>query len=159
MQRLGKDIQKELTGLCSKKNKSVFRDVSPEKISSFSWDKLITDLEKRAPTFHTLLHGCAEVKRRERKITTKKLKRPNKVVVGVCASLILQHKNHNMNVLQRIVSLILHRGHAAKQVTKMYFIFVFCMTLFVHLKFRYTDGFESYAFVYLIKLPTVCWIS
>ena len=37
-------------------------------------------------------------------------------VVGVCASVLLRHKNQRMNLLQHILSLILHRGHAGKQV-------------------------------------------
>ena len=37
-------------------------------------------------------------------------------VVGVCAAIMLRNQNVHMNLLQRIVSLILHNGHASKQV-------------------------------------------
>ena len=38
------------------------------------------------------------------------------MVGGLCASVLLWHKNQRMNLLQHILSLILHRGHAEKQV-------------------------------------------
>ena len=36
----------------------------------------------------------------------------NDATMGVCAAILLRHKNQHMNALQHIVSLILHRGHA-----------------------------------------------
>ena len=37
-------------------------------------------------------------------------------VLGICAALLLRHRNHHLNLVQRIMSLILHCGHAGKQV-------------------------------------------
>lgn len=113
---LGKDIQKEITGLCSKKSRSIFRRTSAEDLKTFNWDRLVADLEKTAPTFHSFLSSCTEVKRRNRKVKTRSSRPSNVAVLGICASILLRHKNHNLNLIQKIVSLILHRGHAAKQV-------------------------------------------
>ncbi len=118
---LGKDIQHELTGLCKKSFASVFRGRSAEVLQEFSWDQVVEELKNRAPTLHTFLNGCVDVKRRERPSKkarrAKKAYRPsNSAVLGVCASILLRHKNQQMNVLQCLVSLILHRGHAGKQV-------------------------------------------
>ena len=40
----------------------------------------------------------------------------NSAILGVCAALLLRHRNHNLNAVQRIISIILHGGHAAKWV-------------------------------------------
>ena len=137
MQRLGRDIQSKLTGLCSKKRPSIFRDASARNLATFSWDRLVSDLEERAPTFHNLLYMCTDIKRRKRQPTKKKHKKPNRprneAIVGVCASLLLRHKNHNMNLMQRIVSLILHRGHAAKQVHMYYFCHLLLLTHYYYI--------------------------
>ena len=39
-----------------------------------------------------------------------------KTVVGVCAAIILKHRQPKMNLLQKIISLILYAGHASKKV-------------------------------------------
>ena len=91
--------------------------VSSASLHSFSWEKLVDELRSKAPTLHSLLSACAEVKRRERGTKGKKIYRTSpSAVVGVCASILLRNRNQSMNVLQYIVSLILHRGHAGKQV-------------------------------------------
>jgi len=40
----------------------------------------------------------------------------NSAILGDCAALLLRHRNHNLNAVQRIISIILYGGHAAKQV-------------------------------------------
>ena len=40
----------------------------------------------------------------------------NSVVLGICAAIILRHCNTSMNLVQQIISIVLHCGHAAKQV-------------------------------------------
>lgn len=115
---LAATIQKELTQMCARKNKSVLRDTTPKSVKSFSWKTLLCELGTHAPIFTQVLRGIMQVKRRIR--TTKprkKSSRPSEeAVVGVCAAIMLRHRNVHMNLLQRIVSLILHNGHASKQV-------------------------------------------
>ena len=86
-----------------------------DKLANFSWDDLASELKNRAPVLHTFLTTCVDVKRR-RKTSKTTYRTSNAAVLGVCASILLRHKNQHMNVLQHIVSLILHRGHAGKQV-------------------------------------------
>lgn len=88
-----------------------------EELEKFKWDDVVNELKVRAPTLHAILHMCVDVKRRKR--TAKRSYRSSNVaVMGVCASVVLRHKNQHMNVLQHIISLLLHRGHAGKQVNK-----------------------------------------
>ena len=44
--------------MCSKKQIALFRASSAETLSTFSWEGVVEELEKRAPTLHTLLKKC-----------------------------------------------------------------------------------------------------
>ena len=111
---LEKDIQKELSSVVSTKSTSCLRLRSLDALESFSWEKLCMELQSSAPTLYQVLHGCVNVKRRQR--STKTHHPSNTAILGVCAAVLLRHRNQNLNLLQRIISLILHSGHAAKQV-------------------------------------------
>lgn len=90
-------------------------DFFSDKLQNFRWDDIVTELKSRAPVLHAFLSMCVDVKRRQRAFkTTHRIS--NAAAMGVCASVLLRHKNQHLNVLQHIVSLILHRGHAGKQV-------------------------------------------
>ena len=111
-------IQKELTEICAKKNPSLFRDAAPDSVKSFSWGALIAELENCAPIFTQVLRGIVQVKRRTRVSRTprKKGNPSDEAIIGVCAAVMLRHRNVHMNLVQRIISLVLHNGHASKQV-------------------------------------------
>ena len=115
---LSADVQKEMKFLCSKRANSVLRATSEKKLSTFTWDQLAEELEEKAPTFYAMLMAFVSVKRRKRT----KTRRPNSrcvsdtTVLGVCAGILLRHSNHHMNLVQRIIALILHSGHSAKEV-------------------------------------------
>lgn len=145
------DLQKEMNVMSAVKSASVLRDKSAEALKQFSWDTVADDLKKHAPTLFNILHGCVEVKRRQYCVVSKKKKktsrvgaskratdykkavksnRPsNSVVLGVCAAILLRHKNTHMNLLQRLVSLILNAGHASKQVK------LFCAKTVIYTKY------------------------
>ncbi len=111
---LRKYIQKEMTVLCSKKENSMLRGRSVESVNRFSWDLLAKELESKAPTLYGVLSICVDVRRRKRKTKTSKQKSSS--MLGVCAAIMLRHRNQEMNLLQRIITLIFHSGHASKQV-------------------------------------------
>lgn len=116
---LTSDIQKEMTKLCAKSTRSLLQQSSVMAISEFSWEALAEELERVTPTLYAILKGCVSVKRRQRNSpeTARQRKQPSdNAVLGVCASILLRHKNVHMNTLQRIISLVLHSGHSAKQV-------------------------------------------
>ena len=140
-----KDIQKEMAVMCAKKTGSLLRASSPETLQKFTWDALVEELQVNGPTLYNILKGCVAVKRRERAAVTKtkgakknakegpeggtkssgkcmtektvKSKRPSdSTVLGMCASILLRHKNLHMNLVQRMVSIMLNNGHSSKQV-------------------------------------------
>ena len=67
--------------------------------------------------FHSLLKICTDVRRVTRPLKRVRRRTSNEIVRVVCASIILRHRNQEMNLLQKIISVILHRGGAAKQVS------------------------------------------
>ena len=117
---LEKDIQKELTCVVSlKKGTSCLRYKSLQALQSFTWEKLHRELKVKAPTLHQVLMGCINVRQRERvrKGPHRKSTRVHKhAVLGICAAILLRHRNQNLNLVQRLLSLILNSGHAGKQV-------------------------------------------
>lgn len=120
---LARDVQKEMTSLCSKRAQSMLRASSFEAASSFTWDKLTSEISAKAPTLYAILEGCVNVKRKEKRALTaphgRKFKNRHSsksAVMGMCAAILLRNRNHHMNLVQRIVALILHSGHSAKQV-------------------------------------------
>jgi len=116
---LEKDIQKDLTNVASTRQcSSCLRENTLGALENFSWEKLHAELRLTAPTFYRILEACVNVKRRKR-VTKKKPRMhcpSNSAVLGVCAALVLRHRNRNLNLVQRIVSLILHSGHSSKKV-------------------------------------------
>lgn len=117
---LSGEIQKELTTMVSKKNGSILRDMSRDGYAKFSWDSLITELEKHAPVLLQFLTGCVHVQRRVRKKVKKNCSPKKNSIVGLCAAILLRNRNTHMNLFQRIISVILDAGHASKRVSKKY---------------------------------------
>ena len=114
---IARDIQNEMTALCSKNFNSILRQSSFEAIQNFSWKSLSKELQQVAPTLYRVLSGCTNVTRRIRSSPkNKKEGHMNETVLGVCASILLRHRNVHMNAVQHIVSLILNAGHSGKQV-------------------------------------------
>ena len=67
-------------------------------MSSFTCEGLVEELRKNAPTFTQLLFDCVTRKCRIR--VNRKWKSfiaKDATVVGICASIILRHRNHHMN--------------------------------------------------------------
>ena len=124
---LEKDIQKDLTVLASKKGRVLcLRQKTLDALQSFTWEKLHLDLKMKAPTLYRVLQACVNVHRRKHAGKTGHTKTHcthNSVVLGMCAALILRHRNQHLNLVQRIISLILHSGHTGKQVCFSFLLF------------------------------------
>ena len=59
---LGRDIVKELKGMCSIKKQSILRLSSPETLYTFDWDAICSELKSAAPSLFTILHSATTVK-------------------------------------------------------------------------------------------------
>ena len=104
-----------MTRVVSKKGASCLCQKTLEELNSFTWD----NLHLKAPTLHRVLMGCVSVHRRERagKGKGRRVRHPHGyAALGICAAILLRNRNQHLNLVQRLISLILHSGHAGKQV-------------------------------------------
>lgn len=68
LSELVKDVQKEMTTLCSKKTNSLLRQIICQLYHAFfSWDLLAAELERVSSTLYAILKGCINVRRRGQK--------------------------------------------------------------------------------------------
>ena len=107
LRRIGQEIRKELINMSSEKVKSVMRMRSKVDLNTFTWKRLLDEASTHAPVFFYILSSA----------TKTKIKRSNtQAVLGTCLAVLLKHRNQSMNLVQKIISLILHNGNASKQV-------------------------------------------
>ena len=85
---LGREIQYELTAMCSKKLVSYFRCTLRDQLEAFSWITLASEIENREPTLHSLLKICTDVRRLTRPLKRVRRRTSNEIVRVVCASII-----------------------------------------------------------------------
>lgn len=94
-------------GECSRNVQSILQNKDAKALKDFSWEKLTNELAANAPTLFHELQGC----------TITRAPRVNRdATIGMCAAILLRYRHNRMNLLQRILSLILHAGHSSKLV-------------------------------------------
>ena len=119
VRELGKLIRKDMKKICSKKVSSMLRKSTAEAMKSFAWADFTKELEDTSPIFYRILKECVDRKRR--KVSKRKTNTiDDTTVIGMCAALLLRHRNANMNLVQRIISVLLYSGHAPKKVVIYY---------------------------------------
>lgn len=100
-------LQKEMKKMCSHEVNSVLLNKSSKALGRFTWKSLIDELSVNAPLLFHILQGC----------TMTRTPRNNRIAtIGICATILLRFRHRNMNLVQRILSLILYAGHSGKQV-------------------------------------------
>lgn len=97
-------ISKEMKCLCSSKVNSFLRSSD---VIGFTWDAVITQLKSHAPLFLAFMQACMH---------TKKPRKNHSAVLGVCTGILLKHRCRDMNLVQKVLSLVLYVGSARKQV-------------------------------------------
>ncbi len=105
---VGQEITKEVKCMASDKVNSILQSTNADDLKSFSWNSLLTELTKFAPLMSSVLVSATK---------TQAPRSNTKAVIGMCAAIILKHRNPRMNVVQKINSLILYAGHSSKQVS------------------------------------------
>ena len=73
---------------------------------------IINEMKAKAPISLALLQGCTSVSTSEPSEYTDTCS-----IVGLIFVILLRNQNQNMNLVQRIISVILYCGHAQKQVS------------------------------------------
>ena len=108
MKKIGWIIMKEIKTMCSARVQSILCSESKDVLKNFKWDDLMTELCTYAPLLNKILHFCTK---------TSKIKRNRDATIGTCAAILFKFRLSRMNLIQKIISLILHAGHCGKQVS------------------------------------------
>ena len=116
IQITGERIRKEMKTMCGLSSISLLRDFAPERLRSFQWKDLVEEMQRDAPTLLEILQGCVMRNKRKKQVGMS-YRFKDESIIGICAAILLRHQNPQMNLIQRIVSLLLYSGHAPKQVS------------------------------------------
>lgn len=77
-------------------------------MSNFSWDKIISEMSDRCPVLlDCLLAATGYSKDEVNNISPR---------IGLCYGILLQTRNHELSLLQRLNTVLLTNGNAKKQV-------------------------------------------
>ena len=109
---LGHQLLCELPSLCSDKVASILRASDLSKLSSFTWDALLSEMSEHAPTLLGLLKICTVKRNKSHSYNTRR-----SAVMSLCVALLCKLQNKSMNLVQKLISLILYTGHCSKEGT------------------------------------------
>ena len=98
---VSKEIQQELSQMCSTKQNSVLM-TDGENIRSFSWNTVWLELQQQMPIFSSLLNAVES--------------KGNQILQCVIACVILKNKYQKLSLLQKIISTFLYANAVPKQV-------------------------------------------
>ena len=101
-----KDIDKECVALCSKKNPSILRSPSKEKMLNFSFEEQRKELEERTPLFFSVLAAAGSTKTK----TEEKAWIP---AVSMASSILLRNRSPYMNAIQLMLGIFLYHSNWA----------------------------------------------
>ena len=101
---LGNIIAGEVKQLCSDAVDSILRRKDLSSLKCFSWSEIIEEAKVHAPFMHNLLFNCSPDHQHK------------EYILGFIISLICSLQWKNINLPQRVISLILYAGHCSKQV-------------------------------------------
>jgi hypothetical protein len=101
-----KDVEKEATKLCSKKNPSILRTTDKQSMLSFSMEKVSDEIKERAPIFHSVL-SAASINSRSKATKEKSHFGPIAMAAAVC----LKSRSRYMTVVQLPVTVFLYHSN------------------------------------------------
>lgn len=114
LNEIQKIVRNEIKIICSDKEKSIFRDKSQHHLENFSWEPLWSELSSKAPVLLSIMKGCTPKKADPEHI---------KPIICTCVAILLKFYNPKLCYFQAVISLLLHAGHASKQVRPLQFYF------------------------------------
>ena len=104
--KLLQELDDHCTDLCTKTTPSILRKNQYPDMVNFDWNNVLNEISHRCPLLLEVM--CTVVDS-----TTK----PNVVpAIGLCYSILMQKRNHDLSLVQRINTILLSEGHAKKQV-------------------------------------------
>ncbi len=102
--KVGFTIRKEIKLMST--FQSVLRSELPD-LKNFKWDMIYNELQQKAPIFLSFLLSA----------THTRVKRSNRIaVICVCTAVLLKYRFRDLNMVQKILSLMFYSCHASKEV-------------------------------------------
>ena len=105
-----KDIDKECSGLCSKKSPSILRSPTKEKLLKFSMEKLNKEIRNRAPLTFSMLAAASVNERSKAKVRKKTEEDFWSPALGVAAAVCLRNRSMYMNAVQLQISMFIYHS-------------------------------------------------
>jgi hypothetical protein len=107
-----KSVDSECNGLCSMKQPSCLRSPNKDQLLDFSLEKVVEELEERAPfTYGILRAACVNKRNSERRHEWV----PS---VGMAGAILLRNRSTRLNAVQLLLSILLY--HSSWTVCIMY---------------------------------------
>ena len=101
-----KDVEKEATQLCSRKNPSCLRTTDKQSMLSFSMEKVSDEIKERAPLLHSVL-SAASINSR-----SKATKEPSHfAAIAMAAAVCLKNRSRYMTAVQLLVTIFLYHSN------------------------------------------------
>ena len=123
LNKIGRQLEKEMKKMCSKKVSSILRSNFSEALKSFKWADLLTELSNHAPVLVSILNACTQ---------TKTFKQNRTATIGFCAAVLLKYRVREMSLVQKLIALIMRAGYCGKQVFYIHFHFELILHVYVH---------------------------
>ena len=92
--------------MCSDNFDSMLRYSTDVSLQNFTWESIWLEMKSKAPICLSILDGC--------------LPQTSISVTCLCFAMLAKSRNPKMSLIQSVIALILHAGHAGSQVS--YFI-------------------------------------
>ena len=112
-------IHKEVKSIASTRVKSTLLYQSKQSICDFDWKKVEREMATHCPLLLRVL--AAATKTRSERVN-------RTMTIIMCFAMIVKHQNPNVNLLQKIITLILYAGHCSKQVCCSSYSYVHTVT-------------------------------
>lgn len=101
-----KEVEKESTGLCSKKRPSCLRMTDEASMLSFSMEKFEEELKERAPLFHSILSAASINSHSRAKGPLKASFGP----IGMAAAVCMKNRSKFMTAVQLLITMFLYHS-------------------------------------------------
>ncbi len=113
--RLLNELHEQCIDLCAKSRPSILRRNNFQGMTNINWNDLVKEMSSHCPLlFHVLrtVMGCTTDEG-----TVKVAPR-----LGLCYAVMLQTRNHELSLVQRLNTILLAEGNAKKKVNNLFFI-------------------------------------
>lgn len=103
-------LDQDCFNLCSRTQPSILRNNDYAGMIAFDWQALVLEMKDRCSLLLRVLLTVMGVSEEYDKINPR---------LGLCYAILMQSRNHELSLVQRICTVILTEGHAKKEVLKV----------------------------------------